>query len=211
MPYQRLLDPSMDIGYGENIENVGGYGAASAGRPIGAPVGYYNSGFSAGSIVRGLGTALSYGGAIATTIPAILGALRPSAPSQQLQSPAAGPTAHPVLTATPKVGGGIGGMLGTAVKDVVSVLDPAALGGPGAHAAMGRYATPGTKGYHMVKKGPHAGMWVRNRHRNVANIHALRRSLSRIHGFEKICRKVVHFVHPRKATGHAVFKKRRKS
>jgi hypothetical protein len=74
-----------------------------------------------------------------------------------------------------------------------------------------RYGTPGQKGYHMIKKGPHAGMWARNRRRNVGNIRALRRALSRAHGFERICRKVTHFTHPGKARGRAVFKRRRRS
>jgi len=74
------------------------------------------------------------------------------------------------------------------------------LGIEGVQALMGhkaRYAAAGTKGYHMIKRGPHAGLWTRNRHRNVANIRALRRALSRAHGFERICKKVYHFAHRR--------------
>lgn len=82
-----------------------------------------------------------------------------------------------------------------------------AIGIGGGHA---RYGSPGEKGYHMIKKGPHAGLWTRNRRRNVGNIRALRRALSRAHGFERICRKVMHFTHPGRSRGRAVFKRRRR-
>lgn len=180
--------------------------AISPGNPIArlAPMGYYNSGFLSGfgTVLKNVGPYIAAAGSIAAEV---LPAIYHTGTSGATQAPAGGPTAAPVM-AKPA-------MKGTSlVQKVEQVLDPSILGGPSfAHATRARYAPAGTKGYHPVKKGPHAGMWVRNRHRNVANIHALRRSLSRIHGFEKICRKVVHFVHPRRAVGHAVFKKRRRS
>lgn len=105
-------------------------------------------------------------------------------------------TQHPVLTAA-------GGAAATAGA-VMMAGGAMHLGG---HA---RYAPPGTRGYHMIKRGPHAGQWTRNRHRNVANIRALRRAMSRLHGFERVCRKVVHFVSPHKR-GRPVFRRRRRA
>lgn len=185
--------------------------AAAAYSPLqrqlaGGQVGYYNSGFLSGlgGVLKSVGPYIAAAGSIAAEV---LPAIYHTGTSGATQVPAAGPTAAPVM-AKPA-------MKGTSlVQKIEQVADPSFLGGPSfaTHpSAHMRYAPAGTKGYHPVKKGPHAGMWVRNRHRNVANIHALRRSLSRIHGFEKICRKVVHFVHPRRAVGHAVFKKRRRS
>lgn len=119
------------------------------------------------------------------------------------------PQSHPVLTTVAKTAAGVaagtgaviatGGMVSTALRSIGVGMG---------HAA--RYAPAGTKGYHMIKKGPHAGLWTRNRHRNVANIRALRRALSRAHGFERIARKVCHFVKPGGGRGRAVFKRRRR-
>lgn len=184
------------------LSNVAGRPAAAD--PFGGPVGYYNSGFLSGigGVLKSVGPYIAAAGSIAAEV---LPAIYHTGTSGATQAPAGGPTATPVMAKPPSRGTSL-------IQKIEQVADPALLGGPSHPAArMGRYAAAGTKGYHMVKKGPHAGLWVRNRHRNVANIHALRRSLSRIHGFEKICRKVVHFVHPKRAVGHPVFKRRRRS
>lgn len=172
-------------------------------------MGYYNSGFLSGlgGVLKNVGPYIAAAGSIAAEV---LPAIYHTGTSAATQAPAAGPTAAPVMQKPSMTGTAL--VHRTPLQKIEQVMDPTQLGGPTFGTVhRGRYGQPGEKGFHMIKKGPHAGMWVRNRHRNVANIHALRRSLSRIHGFEKICRKVVHFVHPRKATGHAVFKKRRRS
>lgn len=174
-----------------------------------AIMGYYNSGFLSGlgGVLKSVGPYIAAAGSIAAEV---LPAIYHTGTSGATQSPAAGPTAAPVMAKPSMKSTSL--VSRTPIQKIEQVLDPTQLGGPViGTVSHGRYGTPGEKGFHMIKRGPHAGMWTRNRHRNVANIHALRRSLSRIHGFEKICRKVVHFVHPRKATGHAVFKKRRRS
>jgi hypothetical protein len=50
----------------------------------------------------------------------------------------------------------------------------------------------------------------RHRRMHVTNVKALRRSLRRIKGFEKVARHVLHFTKPGHATGHAKFKFTRK-
>lgn len=172
-------------------------------------MGYYNSGFLAGlgGVLKSVGPYIAAAGSIAAEV---LPAIYHTGTSGATQAPAAGPTATPVMAKPTARSTAL--VSRTPIQKIEQVLDPTQLGGPViGTVSHGRYGTPGEKGFHMIKRGPHAGMWTRNRHRNVANIRALRRSLSRIHGFEKICRKVVHFVHPRKAVGHAVFKRRRRS
>ncbi len=44
---------------------------------------------------------------------------------------------------------------------------------------------------------------------NVTNVHALRRSLRRAHGFAKLAMRVIHLVHPKKKGRFGGFKKRR--
>lgn len=175
----------------------------------GVPVGYYNSGFLSGfgGFLKSVGPYIAAAGSVAAEV---LPAIYHTGTSGATQAPAAGPTAAPVM-AKPSKGTAL--VSRTPLQKIEQVMDPTQLGGPviGTVHAGGRYGSAGEKGYHMIKKGPHAGMWVKNRHRNVCNIRALRRSLSRVHSFEKIARKVVHFVHPKRAVGHAVFKKRRRS
>jgi len=65
---------------------------------------------------------------------------------------------------------------------------PVRLGGPG-------YADNGTgccpRGFHLAKDG--SGRCVRNRRMNVANPRALRRSMRRVQGFEKLARRTISF------------------
>ena len=46
---------------------------------------------------------------------------------------------------------------------------------------------------------------------NVTNVHALRRSLRRAHGFAKLAMRTIHLIHPRKKVRFGGFKKRRHS
>lgn len=216
MPYA-FLDPNL-LQYATFLRRAGAYNApdpfggatitgetAAGGVGGQAPVGYYNSGFlgGLGGVLKSVGPYIAAAGSIAAEV---LPAIYHTGTSGGTQAPAAGPTAAPVMT-KPTGTGLVGRIEQAAAHPIQATLQDL---GFTPTAKKSRYAAAGTKGYHMIKRGPHAGLWVRNRHRNVANIHALRRSLSRIHGFEKICRKVVHFVHPKRATGHAVFKKARR-
>ncbi len=67
---------------------------------------------------------------------------------------------------------------------------------PSARGAMGpEFAGSGTgccpRGFHLAKDG--SGRCVRNRRMNVANPRALRRSMRRVQGFEKLARRTISF------------------
>lgn len=67
-------------------------------------------------------------------------------------------------------------------------LPPFAPGGVG---QAGRGGTMMPSGYHFAKDG--SGRLVRNRRMNVANPRALRRSMRRVQGFEKLARRTITF------------------
>ncbi len=67
-------------------------------------------------------------------------------------------------------------------------LPPFAPGGVG---QMGRGGTLMPSGYHYAKDG--SGRLVRNRRMNVANPRALRRSMRRVQGFEKLAKRTIQF------------------
>jgi hypothetical protein len=94
---------------------------------------------------------------------------------------------HPVLSAA-----GAAGVVG------------AAMGAGGERLAM----HPGAhmRGFHVSRK---TGKIVRNRHMNVCNPRALRRSLRRAHGFAKVAMRTIHLLHPKKKGRFGGFKKRR--
>src|SRR5712664_2333088 len=63
------------------------------------------------------------------------------------------------------------------------------------------------RGFHISRK---TGNVVKNRHMNVCNPRALRRSLRRAHGFAKFAMKTIHLVHPKKKGRFGGFKRSRK-
>jgi len=68
-------------------------------------------------------------------------------------------------------------------------------GGKGGRRVMRPSSVPATgecpTGYHLAKDG--SGRWVRNRRMNIANPKALRRSMRRVQGFEKMAKRVINF------------------
>lgn len=121
----------------------------------------------------------------------------------------------------PRLGGGPSGtrvpttqpIPGSATRPPAEHM-PGPMGGPGKRGRIARIGIPAAgvavaAGYHIIKKGINAGQLTKNRHRNVGNIRALRRAISRLHGFERVCRKVVHFVKPHQK-GRIVFRGRKK-
>jgi len=119
---------------------------------------------------------------------------------------------HPTLTAAATsgiAGAGTGMMLRpSGGTPMMMGGTPAALGfrtmAPGP-------AGPSARGYHMSK--PRRGVpphLVRNRRMRVTNPRALRRAIRRARGFERLARKVMHFVSPRAHKGRAVFRARRR-
>jgi hypothetical protein len=69
----------------------------------------------------------------------------------------------------------------------------------------------GGSGYHVIRRGAHAGMMTRNRRMHVTNPKALRRAIRRARGFEKLARKVMGFTTPHKPKGRPYFRAHRKS
>jgi len=74
----------------------------------------------------------------------------------------------------------------------VGRLPPFTAAGPGVLPGGGRQLGMGVpSGYHYAKDG--SGRLVRNRRMNVANPRALRRSMRRVQGFEKLARRTISF------------------
>jgi len=82
-------------------------------------------------------------------------------------------------------------------------LPPFTATGAGVLPAGGRGGSLMPSGYHFAKDG--SGRLVRNRRMNVANPRALRRSMRRVQGFEKLARRTISF------TRRVKMKKRRSS
>jgi len=82
-------------------------------------------------------------------------------------------------------------------------LPPFTATGPGVLPAGGRGGALVPSGYHFAKDG--SGKLVRNRRMNVANPRALRRSMRRVQGFEKLAKRTISF------TRRVKMKKRRSS
>jgi len=70
-------------------------------------------------------------------------------------------------------------------------LPPFTASGPGVLPGGGRGGQMVPSGYHFAKDG--SGRLVRNRRMNVANPRALRRSMRRVQGFEKLARRTITF------------------
>ena len=70
-------------------------------------------------------------------------------------------------------------------------LPPYTATGAGVLPAGGRGGAMVPSGYHFAKDG--SGRLVRNRRMNVANPRALRRSMRRVQGFEKLARRTITF------------------
>jgi hypothetical protein len=116
--------------------------------------------------------------------------------------------AHPTLSAAGAAGatGVVSGMAAPRMLGSPAAAGMAMTRGRGVALVPGGGA-PGVRGFHLDKK-THSHM-VRNRRMRVTNPRALRRAIRRAKGFERLARKVMHFVSPRKTRGRAVFRGRR--
>ena len=131
------------------------------------------------------------GGAIAGPWGAAIGGAvgsKPSPPSQFPLVPQAG-RGFPVGGAV-TFPGGIS-ISGGAMVPGRGRLPPFTATGPGVLPAGGRDGAMVPSGYHFAKDG--SGRLVRNRRMNVANPRALRRSMRRVQGFEKLARRTITF------------------
>jgi hypothetical protein len=122
--------------------------------------------------------------------------------------PGVGGIASKALGALSKVRGTKAAMTITA-HPVISAA--AAAGTIGAGTALMRTggARPmgmGMRGYHIEKKGKHAGQLIKNRRMRVTNVRALRRAIRRCTGFSHLAKRVLRFTSPRPPRGRAVFK-----
>ncbi len=130
---------------------------------------------------------MAIGGPIGAVIGGIGGAGKPAPPPQ-----------FPVAPGT--IGGAIsfpGGMTVSAARAPGAMvpaqgrLPPFTAAGPGVLPMGGRGGAMVPSGYHFAKDG--SGRLVRNRRMNVANPRALRRSMRRVQGFEKLARRTITF------------------
>jgi hypothetical protein len=189
------------MGYGQGDYGQGDYGQGDPGL-------FSFLGKALGTVVHGVTGAI--GGFLkGGPLGAITGGITGLAGSGQGNSGAGGGSlgvAHamvnpgiPATTSHTSVGYGL------FAHDVSTGAVPATGGG-----ARGRYGAPGQAGYHQVKRGPHAGSWVRNRHMNITNPRALRRAIRRGKGFEKMARRMLGFATPHKPKGRMYFKAKAK-
>jgi len=84
-----------------------------------------------------------------------------------------------------------GSFTGGAMVPGAGRLPPFTATGAGVLPAGGRGGSLMPSGYHFAKDG--SGRIVRNRRMNVANPRALRRSMRRVQGFEKLARRTISF------------------
>lgn len=133
--------------------------------------------------------------------------------------PGVGPIASKALSLIPA-----GGRGGRAIQKVGAAIIKhpvlSAAGAAGALAvgagmggrALGRagMVPAGMRGYHIERKGKHAGQMIKNRRMNPYNPRALRRAVRRAHAFAHMAKKILRFVSPRAPRGRAVFKHRRR-
>jgi len=136
----------------------------------------------AGPIIGGI-----VGGPLgAAVVSGALGGKKPAAPQFQLPGTVGGQISFP---GGMSVGGSFtGGQVGPGVGR----LPPFTAAGPGVLPGGGRnLGGMVPSGYHFAKDG--SGRLVRNRRMNVANPRALRRSMRRVQGFEKLARRTITF------------------
>lgn len=139
------------------------------------------------------------GGPVGAALGGALGGAKPSPPTQFPMVPQAmGRGGFPVAGQV-TFPGGIS-LSGGVMVPGRGPLPPFAPGGVG---QAGRGGTMMPSGYHYAKDG--SGRLVRNRRMNVANPRALRRSMRRVQGFEKLAKRTIQF------TRRVKMKKRRTS
>jgi len=113
---------------------------------------------------------------------------KPSAPSQFPMVPQAG-GGFPIVGQVTMPGGA--SFTGGVMIPGKGRLPPFTATGPGVLPGGGRGGSMVPSGYHFAKDG--SGRLVRNRRMNVANPRALRRSMRRVQGFEKLARRTITF------------------
>lgn len=144
-----------------------------------------------------------------TAVSAITGLTRgaPAAAGRAAGVRGAIESAGKIVTTT---GAAVGKMV--AKHPVLSAAGAAAVLAGGAGVEAGHLMSapgPGMRGFHIEKRGKHAGQWIKNRHMRVTNPKALRRAIRRTRGFAKLAMRTIHLVHPQKRARFGGFKKKR--
>ena len=114
-----------------------------------------------------------------------------------------------VLSRAGEIAGAVGRSTGHMIAKHPVLSGAAAAGAAVGIGAAGErlLAGPGQRrGFHINKQGKA----VRNRHMNVCNPRALRRSIRRAHGFARLAMKTIHLIHPKKKVRFGGFRKARK-
>jgi len=123
-------------------------------------------------------------GPLGASAGAAVGARKPGAPQFQIPGTVAGQISFPG-------GMSVGAGYMPAMVPGQGRLPPFTAAGPGVLPGGGRGGAVVPSGYHFAKDG--SGRIVRNRRMNVANPRALRRSMRRVQGFEKLARRTITF------------------
>ena len=188
--------------YGTGTSMTGYYGDPSFwGALKGAVVGYVTSGFNpAGAIVGAVGG--SMGSGVPPGGGSAAGAGMAAAPPGRAMTVARGAgrwmVGHPVLTAA--------GAAGTVALGETAMREIHGGRTFGTAAA----SSSGQRGFHIERRGKHAGQWIRNRRMRVTNPKALRRAIRRTSGFAKLAMRTIHLVHPQKKVRFGGFRKHRR-
>ena len=136
----------------------------------------------AGPIIGGM-----LGGPVGAAIMTQVGGPKPAPPMQfPMQATGGG---FPVVAQVTMPGGA--SFTGGVMIPGRGRLPPYTARGPGVLPSGGRGGQMMPSGYHFAKDG--SGRLVRNRRMNVANPRALRRSMRRVQGFEKLARRTITF------------------
>ena len=145
------------------------------------------------NIIGGLQTAGVVGGGVprAVTPPGTVGTISKVAA-----------TGAPSLQPTALVGKAASTAIAVAQKHPILTAAGGAAATAGAVATLVRSRSGGV--HPAVKAAMGIG---RRRRMHVTNVKALRRSIRRLHGFEKVCRKVLRFTSPHRSHGRATFKR----
>ena len=159
------------------------------------------------SFLSGLG---GYLGQVVQTVPSILGAVLGGGGSAR----AIAPPQNGVGTISKVAQTGAPALTNPVVSTAMRGITTAATKHPILTAAGGAAATAGAVATLVHRRGASASAAARaamglprRRRMHVTNVKALRRSLRRIHGFEKVCRKVLRFTSPGRHHGRATFKR----
>lgn len=201
----RLFEINFAPSYHFQLPNLGNIRTGTELNPIAQVPG----GRSSMSFLSGLG---GYLGQVISTVPSIIGGLQNAGVLGGGRAVAPPPGAVGTISKVAQTGAPA---LSTpaVVSTAMRAITQTAAKHPILTAAGGAAATAGAaaialRGHKSVAKAARAAAGLPTRRRmHVTNVKALRRSIRRLHGFEKVCRKVLRFTSPHRSHGRATFKR----